>query len=90
MLRFVALALILWCCLVLNDEAHALSSANIPLDSPIYLYLEKLAGAGLVSSDFRGIRPYTKAEVARLVREAEAAAKTDERMSLFPNNEGNR
>ncbi len=81
MIRFVTLALILWCCLVSHDDAHALSSANIPLDSPIYLYLEKLAGAGLATTDFRGIRPYTKAEVARLVREAEAAATTDDRMS---------
>jgi hypothetical protein len=50
---------------------HALSSANIPLDSPIYSYLEKLAGMGLISSDVKGLRPYSKAEAARLVLEAQ-------------------
>lgn len=49
----------------------ALSSNNIPLGSPVYQYLDKLAGLGLFNSDFRGIRPLTKAEAARLLREAE-------------------
>lgn len=50
---------------------HALSSANIPLDSPVYLYLEKLAGFGLITSDIKGIRPFSKAEAARMILEAE-------------------
>ena len=50
---------------------HALSSANIPLDSPLYSYLEKLAGFGLITSDMSGIKPFNKAEVARLLLEAE-------------------
>jgi hypothetical protein len=50
--------------------AWCLSSANIPLDSPIYGYLEKLAGMGLITSDMRGLRPYSKAEAARLALEA--------------------
>ncbi|MCM0081389.1 capsule assembly Wzi family protein [Geomonas sp. Red32] len=49
----------------------ALSSANIPLDSPIYLYLEKLAGYGLIETDVKGIRPFSKTEAARLLLEAE-------------------
>lgn len=49
----------------------ALASNNIPLDSPLYLYLEKLAGFGLLESDVKGLRPYSKAEAARLLREAE-------------------
>jgi hypothetical protein len=48
-----------------------LASNNVPLDSSLYSYLEKLAGFGLISSDIRGIRPYAKSEVARLVLEAE-------------------
>ena len=52
-------------------DCLALSSANIPLDSPIYFYLEKLAGLGLINSDVRGLRPYSKAEAARLLLEAE-------------------
>jgi hypothetical protein len=48
-----------------------LASNNVPLDSPIYLYLEKLASLGLINGDIKGLRPYSKAEVARLVLEAE-------------------
>lgn len=63
---------VLLAALFCGDSAlAALSSPNIPLDSPLYLYIEKLSGYGLVSSDFRGIRPYTRSEAARLVREAE-------------------
>lgn len=54
-----------------SSSAFALSSPNIPLDSPIYLYLEKLSGYGLVSGDVKGIRPYSKSEAVRLLREAE-------------------
>ncbi|MBC8018066.1 MAG: capsule assembly Wzi family protein [Verrucomicrobia bacterium] len=54
-----------------STDCQALSSANIPLDSPIYLYLEKLAGLGLISSDVRGLKPYSKSEAARLLLEAE-------------------
>ena len=55
----------------LSGPACALSSPNIPLDSPIYLYLEKLAGFGLFTSDIKGIRPYSRSEAARLLLEAE-------------------
>ena len=57
--------------LVMRVDCWALSSANIPLDSPIYLYLEKLAGLGLIKSDIQGLRPYSKAEAVRLLLEAE-------------------
>jgi len=52
-----------------GPPAHA--SNNVPLDSPVYYYLDKLASFGLISSDFKGIRPITKAEAARLLFEAE-------------------
>jgi len=48
-----------------------MSSPNIPLDSPVYSYLEKLAGFGLVRSDVTGIKPFSRAEAARLLLEAE-------------------
>jgi hypothetical protein len=54
-----------------SRSAFALSSTNIPLDSPIYFYLEKLSGFGLVTGDIKGIRPYSKSEAARLLVEAE-------------------
>ena len=66
----ISLALI-WAVLTFSGSAFALSSTNIPLDSPIYLYLDKLSGLGLVESDIKGIRPYSKSEAVRLLREAE-------------------
>jgi hypothetical protein len=53
------------------EAARAAASNNIPLDSPVYTYLEKLASFGLITSDFKGIRPISKAEAARLLVEAE-------------------
>jgi hypothetical protein len=51
--------------------AWTVASNNIPLDSPVYAWLDKLAGFGLVKSDVKGIRPFTRAEAARLLLEAE-------------------
>ena len=65
------------CCLALLLFSRALpcqaavTSVNIPLDSPVYLYLEKLSGFGLITSDIKGIKPFSKAEAARLTLEAE-------------------
>ncbi len=64
-------ALLLVIFLLTAAPVFGLSSANIPLDSPAYGYLEKLSGFGLISSDMRGIRPFSRSEVARLVGEAE-------------------
>jgi len=63
----IALCCLLFLFLSQAEPCHAVSSSNIPLDSPIYLYLEKLSGFGLISSDIKGIRPFSKAEAARLV-----------------------
>jgi len=57
--------------LMLPAAAWPFASNNIPLDSPAYGYLEKLAGFGLVQSDLVSLRPYSKAEAARLVLEAQ-------------------
>lgn len=69
---------LLWCVLVFSlffiaapERLWALASNNIPLDSPVYSYLEKLAGFGLLSSDIKALKPYSKAEAARLLFEAE-------------------
>jgi len=65
--------------------AHAaVSSANIPLDSPFYAYLDKLSGSGLIRTDSKGIRPYTRSEGARLLAEArQRAAGSDIAASAF-------
>ncbi len=53
------------------NQAWALASNNIPLSSPVYQYLDVLTGLGYIKSEVKGVRPYAKAEVARLIREAE-------------------
>ena len=73
-LTIFAAALLLW---LLPHCAWALASNNIPLDSPVYAYLEKLAGFGLLDTDLKGLRPYSKAEAARLLLEAEQNLKRD-------------
>lgn len=71
-IRILLLLLILMS-FVVKVSAAPLSSSNIPLDSPIYLYLEKLSGMGVVISDVRGLKPFSRAEAARLTLEAERA-----------------
>jgi len=65
------IAFIIGFLMIFATHSWSLSSANIPLDSPIYSYLEKLAGFGVISSDIKGIKPFSKAEAARLLLEAE-------------------
>ena len=67
-LRLTALTAMLT---IIPSICLALASNNIPLDSPVYLYIEKLSGFGLISGDFKGIRPYSGSEAARLLKEAE-------------------
>lgn len=68
--------------LVAPPEALAIASNNIPLDSPVYYYLDKLASFGFIASDFKGIKPITKAEATRLLFEAEKKrAEEEERTS---------
>lgn len=57
--------------------AWTVASNNIPLDSPVYEWLDKLAGFGLIKSDMKGIRPFTRAEAARLLLEAEDTISND-------------
>jgi Capsule assembly protein Wzi len=65
-------------------DAWAVASNNVPLSSPVYQYLDVLTGLGLIKSEVKGIRPYSKAEVARLVAEAELNLKeNDGDMSEF-------
>jgi hypothetical protein len=60
----------------LPADLFALSSTNIPVGSPVYSRIEKLAALGFISSDFAGIKPITKSEGARLLLEAESNSKS--------------
>lgn len=66
--QFLLLSVLL---IALPAQTWALASNNIPMDSPVYFYIEKLAGFGLIDSDVKGVRPYSRAEAARLYLEAE-------------------
>ncbi len=70
LLLFFALCFL---CIGLSSPAGAwtVASNNIPLDSPVYEWLDKLAGYGLIKSDIKGIRPFTRTEAARLLLEAQ-------------------
>lgn len=68
---FLFLTGVLFLVFIVPSTSLAFASNNVPLDSPVYYYLDKLASFGFITSDFRGIRPITKAEAARLFLEAE-------------------
>lgn len=54
-----------------DSDRPRISSSSVPVDSWIYAALERLAALGYVDSAFLGLRPWTRAECARLVAEAE-------------------
>jgi len=56
-------------------------ASKIPLSSPLYGYLDKLIGMGLVAKEAKESRPYSDAEAARLVREAEKNIALNEKSS---------
>jgi membrane-associated phospholipid phosphatase len=51
-------------------QAKNMGSPSVPLDSWVYPALDRLAALGYVTSDMRGMRPWTRMECARLVEEA--------------------
>jgi hypothetical protein len=51
-------------------SAGNIASPYVPLDSWIYPAMERLAGLGLLSDEFMGMRPWTRRECARLLDEA--------------------
>lgn len=70
-IRCIVLTFFMLLLAILPGHAELLSSSNISLDSPLYLYLEKLTGMGLIASDIKGLKPFSRAEAARLTFEAE-------------------
>ena len=56
--------------ILMASAAFAGSSVNVPLDDWSYDALERLAGFGLLQSDMKGTKPYTRNETARLALEA--------------------
>ncbi len=56
----------------LVTAAHAIVSVNVPLGHWSYGAIDKLTTFGLIRSDMRGTRPWTRLEMGRLVLEAES------------------
>lgn len=56
-----------------HDAEHSTptASAFVPMDSRVYALLSRLATWGYIDTGFFGLRPWTRAECARLVEEAE-------------------
>ncbi len=50
------------------------TTANVPVDSVYYSYIEKLSGMGYLQSLPDGSKPYSRMEMAKWVREAETKA----------------
>jgi hypothetical protein len=69
--RWLSFIVILFLCgALVAPSAFASSSINVSLDDWTYDALDRLAGFGLLQSDLKGTRPYTRNEVARLIAEA--------------------
>jgi hypothetical protein len=54
------------------------------LDSPVYEWLDKLVGFGLIKSEMKGIRPFTRAEAARMILEAQNNLSTKPDLLVSP------
>lgn len=72
LLSTLALAALLGCNVA---GASPLVTANVPLDSNYYSYLEKLEGMGYISGVPAGTKPFSRLDMAKWVRQAEAVAK---------------
>jgi hypothetical protein len=53
-----------------NLSLSDMGSPYVPLDSWIYPALDRLAGMGLINTEYVGLRPWTRRECARLLEEA--------------------
>src|SRR6185312_10565325 len=58
-------------------SAETQFSPYVPLDSWVYPAFDRLAGLGVINSNFAGLKPWTRAECARLLEEAEGSIDVD-------------
>ena len=56
--------------LTASDDLRAQASPRVSLGDPVYPALDQIIGSGLVTTASYGLRPYTRAEIARLITEA--------------------
>jgi hypothetical protein len=72
-----AAALLLLCAAMPFAGARAQESAIVPLSDPAYLDVDRLAALGALDSVIIGQRPYSRREMARIVRVALARARAN-------------
>ena len=56
--------------------ASPLVTANVPLDSRYYRYIDKLEGMGYIKDMPTGTRPYSRLDMAKWIMEAQHKAQT--------------
>ena len=54
--------------------ASPLVTANVPLDSRYYSYIDKLEGMGYIKDMPTGTRPYSRLDIAKWIMEAQQVA----------------
>ena len=52
-------------------DSSNMASTYVPIESWVYPAIERLALAGYIQTDFEGLRPWTRMEIARLISEAQ-------------------
>lgn len=63
-----------WCL-----AAFGATSTNVPVEHWSYSAIERLEAFGLIHSNLQGMRPFTRYEMARLIREAQNALEVSDR-----------
>lgn len=65
-----------------TDQSH-LISANVPLNSYVYGYIDKLSGLGYLDDILDGTRPYSRMQVAQWVARVKANAANDDKTPTY-------
>lgn len=68
-----------------TDQDH-LISANVPLNSYVYEYLDKLGGLGYLDDISHGTKPYSRMQVARWVERIKARTTNDDTIPAYAQN----
>ena len=61
-----------------DDDPDSIGSTNVPMDSWVYPALERLAAMGFIPGQSVSIRPWTRQECLRQLKEAEDLADTED------------
>lgn len=65
------------------QAAPHILSTNVPLDSPVYTYLDKLDGLGYLDDIQTGNKPYTRMQVAQWIQQIKTKSVTDPQFPIY-------